>query len=304
MPPKAPSRSASTSAFLRRAIGLLATRLDRACKAVPDVEAVHALRVSCRRLRSLLSLFRDYLPAEAPAVRDRLRELAAAFSPVRDLDVLLIHLEDWRRELGKRDASAMKPVIARLSARRADLVKPAIAALTSWQDAPERKTLQALARAGTKWPAIARRSIDVVAPQLLEVAHGRLIKALDRARRRASLERYHKLRIAGKKLRYALQALSGHYGKPAKPTIKALEAIQDGFGEYLDASRAADVLSEIALEDGWKSATRRACAQLVTRCREHAQAELEAMPALLEKLDEKRWAELLDALTGRKGKTR
>ncbi|MCA8916552.1 MAG: CHAD domain-containing protein [Planctomycetes bacterium] len=301
MPPKAPSPSRTTAAFLRDAVGNFETRLDRACEAVPEAEGVHALRVACRRLRSLLSLFRDYLPAEASVVRERLRELAASFSAVRDLDVLLVHLGDWRTESGKQDATAMKPIVARLAGRRVDLLRPAMAALEAWRSSPERQQLRALTQPGAKWPASSRRKIDTVAPLLLEAAHGKFRKSLDRARRRGTLERYHKLRISGKKLRYALQALTGHYGKPAKPAVKALMAIQDGFGEYLDASRAADVLTEVALGDDWKSVTRHACMRFIAGCRDRALAELEAMPALLEKLDEKRWAAVLDSLTRRKG---
>jgi CHAD domain-containing protein len=195
-------------------------------------------------------------------------------------------------------------VIARLEERRAGLVAPALAALDAWRDSPERKSLKGLTQQHGGWPASARRKIDTVAPRLLQAAHARFIKALERARRRGSLERYHKLRISGKKLRYALQALSGHRGKPAKPTVKVLVTIQDGFGEYLDAARAADVLSELAAEPGWKHSARKACATLVEHCRAHAKSELEAMPGLLEKLDEQRWTEMLQALTGSKRRTK
>lgn len=296
-----PNTANSVGEFLRDAIGHYSSRLDDACKGVPEVEAVHAVRVSCRRLRSLLSLFRDYLPPHALDIRNRLRDLGAAFSPVRDLDVLLIHVDGWRSELGKRESAALKPAISRLAGRRDELVGASAAALENWRASREHTMLAGLSAPGGKWPTLSRRGIDSVAPVLLQAAHGRLMKAFERARRRATLERYHKLRIRGKKLRYALQALSGHYGAPAKPRLKALVAIQDGFGEYLDATRAAEVLGELALETDLSKSTQQALAKVVGLCRTHAQSELAAMPALLKALDDRRWADAFTARKKRKG---
>ncbi|MCZ7607428.1 MAG: CHAD domain-containing protein [Planctomycetota bacterium] len=296
--------SLATGAFLRDSLKQLGERLDAACKAVPEVEGVHQVRVSARRLRSLLSLFRDYLPPGARQVRDRLRELADAFSALRDLDVLFANFDEWHRELPGKDANALLPLLQRLAERREQLLPEAQVALEAWRASPEFELLQLLALPRAEWPAAAKVSIDSVAPDLLEVAHGRFRKALERARRRRTLEEYHRLRIAGKKLRYALMALAGHYGEPAKPTLKALAAIQEGFGDYLDASHAADVLSHLSAEPEFKPATRRACAKLVEICRERARAHLAEMPELLDELDSRRWAEVLEALTGRKRRKR
>jgi len=295
-----PSRALTTGAFLRASLQQLEDRLDAACKAVPEVEGVHQVRVSARRLRSLLSLFRDYLPPGARQVRDRLRELADAFSAQRDLDVLRANIEAWRGELTGRDAKALEPLLQHLAERREQMLPDAEAALAAWRASAEYKVFELLLQPRAEWPPSARASIDRVAPELLEVAHGRFRKALERARRRKTLEEYHRLRIAGKKLRYALMALSGHYGELAKPTLKALAAIQEGFGDYLDASHAADVLSHLATEPQFTPPTRRACGKLVETCRERARAHLAEMPVLLEQLDARRWAEALEAISGRK----
>jgi CHAD domain-containing protein len=292
--------SQATSTFLRESLKQLVERLDAACKAVPEVEGVHQVRVSARRLRSLLSLFRDYLPPGARQVRDRLRELADAFSALRDLDVLRANLDVWQGDLPSRDAKALQPLLQHLAERREQLLPGAQGGLAAWRASPEFELLGMLSRPRAEWPPTAEAAIDSVAPELLQVAHGRLVKALERARRRRTLEEYHRLRIAGKKLRYALMALSGHYGEPAKPTLKALAAIQEGFGDYLDASHAADVLSHLAAELEFTPATKRACDRLVDTCRERARAHLAEMPELLDKLDSKRWAEALEAITGRK----
>jgi CHAD domain-containing protein len=295
-----PSRAITSGDFLRESLRQLQDRLETACKAVPEVEAVHQVRVSARRLRSLLSLFRDYLPPGARQVRDRLRELADAFSALRDLDVLRANLDEWQGDLPSRDAKALQPLLQHLAGRREQLLPDAQDALAAWHASPEFELLDMLSRPRAEWPPTAKADIDSVAPELLEMAHHRLMKVLERARRRGTLEEYHRLRIAGKKLRYALMALSGHYGKPAKPALKALAAIQEGFGDYLDASHAADVLSHLASGPEFKPATRRACAKLVDTCRDRARVNLAGMPELLDKLDAKVWAGVLNALTGRK----
>jgi CHAD domain-containing protein len=92
-----------------------------------DIEHVHRLRVSTRRAKAALRLYRDWLPGKtARWVRKRLKKIRRAAGEARDLDVLA---ERMRREGGDHDAAQRETVdaaLAEVSARRA-AVQPAIA---------------------------------------------------------------------------------------------------------------------------------------------------------------------------------
>jgi len=75
---------------------LLSVQFDAMCKHEDaardgvDPTAIHRMRVATRRMRALIELTSDYLPArELKRVRPGLRELARALGAVRDRDVLL-----------------------------------------------------------------------------------------------------------------------------------------------------------------------------------------------------------------------
>ena len=81
---------------LRLQINLYACRARLA--AATDGEALHDVRIVLRKLRSLLRPLRD-VPA-CDALQQRAAELGRLSGPLRDLEVLLAHLQT----LGLRDA--------------------------------------------------------------------------------------------------------------------------------------------------------------------------------------------------------
>jgi CHAD domain-containing protein len=285
--------------FLRAALESLSTRLRKASDKLPAPEAVHDLRVSARRLRALISNFGTFLPVAAVEVRARLKDLAGGFSDVRDLDVMLNNLRDWRRKLEAEHREAFKQVLAELGGRRETLMQTAYVALDAWRGTVQDAGLRMLAQHGDDWPPESNVPIRMVALGQLAAAHNKFQKALDKARRGGKLDQYHELRIRGKKLRYVLQALTEVYGKPARQMLKDLEALQDGFGAYLDAEIAAETLEKripgLSAEAG--SAARR----MAEVCRARAAKRLKQMPGLLEKLDEKRWTRFMRSFGKTKG---
>ncbi|MGF1473557.1 MAG: CHAD domain-containing protein, partial [Rubrobacteraceae bacterium] len=64
------------------------------------------------------------------------------------------------------------------------------------------------------------------------------------------------LRKKGKRLRYALEFLSGIYGKPARDLVKALKELQDVLGDHQDADVATAHLRELAASRGAGSGRR------------------------------------------------
>lgn len=88
-----PLGAAAQVLALRHVREILAQRA--AATAGPDVDAVHRLRVACRRLREALEPFGDFWPRkELRRASAAVRRLAEAASRARDLDVEAQHLRE------------------------------------------------------------------------------------------------------------------------------------------------------------------------------------------------------------------
>ncbi|HEU5214290.1 MAG TPA: CHAD domain-containing protein, partial [Gaiellaceae bacterium] len=130
-----------------------------------------------------------------------------------------------------------------------------------------------------------------VAPDLVERRHASLRKAEQRARRTAEPEAYHRLRIAGKRFRYALEFLSEVYPGETKVLIRRTVALQDLLGAFQDADVAIARLREL-------SATRSAelgpqtifaMGEVAERYRGSMKASLAGVAPAFARLDDKTW---------------
>ncbi len=84
-----------------------------------DVESIHDMRVSIRRLRVALSNFSACISKENRLwLRVRLENLAAALGEVRDLDVMVESLTQQLPDRTPRDRKSLEALIQRLRKRR------------------------------------------------------------------------------------------------------------------------------------------------------------------------------------------
>jgi CHAD domain-containing protein len=106
-------------------LGRLAFQVNRASKA-GGVEAVHDLRVSIRRLRECLRVFRQFFPAGAGRkIRSRMDKVMGLASAVRDRDIALEHLE-------KAAAPSSSPLRRTLAREREEAMQRLSEALDGW----------------------------------------------------------------------------------------------------------------------------------------------------------------------------
>jgi CHAD domain-containing protein len=88
---------------------VLRTRLGEMCELRAaaldwrDIEGVHDMRVASRRLRSAIKDFRGFLGGKKSVPKRRLKEVADALGDVRDQDVAIEALEKLRAEAGAED---------------------------------------------------------------------------------------------------------------------------------------------------------------------------------------------------------
>src|SRR5437867_10258027 len=83
--------------------------IESAVRAADDIEAVHDMRVACRRMNSALRLFKNYLPSKrVKKLRPVLEDLRDTLGATRDLDVLQQDLETYRAGTPEQDYAQLQ----------------------------------------------------------------------------------------------------------------------------------------------------------------------------------------------------
>jgi triphosphatase len=211
-----------------------------------DPEELHDLRVAGRRLDAILRQFQSFLPPEIAKARATLKTVLSALGHVRDLDVALSELQDFSRKMPKANRAAVDPLKVHLMSERGRARSQMLSALDSiWVQ----KNLQELASLLGKPAASEVPGADLalhVSPNLIRRRFRKLRKRADRLGADSSTDEYHDVRGQVKKLRYALEAVAGLYGKPADEMVRALRRWQENLGLQQDAAVAVQRLNALA----------------------------------------------------------
>jgi CHAD domain-containing protein len=232
---------------VRRLIGL-----DLAVRRGQD-DGVHQMRVTARRLRSLLKTFRPLLdPGWAGSLRKELSWLADELGAARDNEVLLERLCSQLEELPPE--LVVGPVRARLEqVVGGDLAagqETAAAMLDSERYVVLLERLVDAAWEPLTSPAGERPTGQAI-PALIDASWKELaddVRVLDHDG--ADPHAWHQVRIEAKRLRYSCDAAEPIFGKPARRLGTQAKAIQETLGEHQDAMIAADLLLSIATSRG------------------------------------------------------
>ena len=229
--------SAHTRQFL---LADVAVRRD-----LPD--AVHRMRVSARRLRSVLRTFGPLLDREwASMLRTELGWIASELGAIRDTEVLMARLDEDADLLGELDGRAARGIVdERLSARIAAGRSGALAALRSDRHAWLIEDLVTGATAPHLVDAAYRPAEDVL-PELLHRSWRSLDKAVRRLRIDGPAEAWHTTRITAKRARYSVDAVVDLLGARTARLADALADVTEILGEHQDACVAQEVTRELA----------------------------------------------------------
>lgn len=238
-----------------------------------DPEGVHQMRVGLRRLRSALSVFGPLLPADALEWLEREAGSAlGALGRARDLDVFLDELLD--PVIGEFPDEECLAALRRAAERkRAEGYEQARSAIGSprytefvlrfggWMEGRRWRT-------GDTAGAL-DRPLAAYADELLEKRHRKTLR-LGRRFETLTAERRHRVRIALKKLRYAVGFFESlHPGRETGRYAKSLSRLQDGLGHLNDVSVARRLVEDLAnrgAPSGDRVALQRAAGLLIGWC--------------------------------------
>lgn len=217
-------------------------------KAVPparegDERAVHQARVASRRLREALPVFAAPGDDTLRRARKRVRKVTRALGPVRELDVALEHLAEFGGK-GAATASAVEHVRRVILRQRAERRQAMLDALTPGQ---LEKLKKPFAAADT--PLGDRATADSESSRRILVRTENLADAIARAGSIYLPDRLHAVRIAAKKLRYALELQREIRRTRATARIGQLKAIQDLLGRMHDLEVLIDRVRATEVEE-------------------------------------------------------
>lgn len=239
--PDAARVGAALGRYAAAQAGAIAGLTAAARSDAPD--AVHKLRVACRRLRSALRAFGPVLGADADGtLAEELRWFGDVAGRPRDAEVLREHLLAALQELGP-DAAA-GPAGRALLAALADEHAAAHAELVRTLDGPRFAALR------SRLATMAARPAGPVGPDAARACVAGAIARVERRAARAGrrpdeLLRWHEVRKAAKAARYACEALADAYGPDAAATAAGFEAVTEALGELQDTVVASETLRRL-----------------------------------------------------------
>ena len=229
-----------------------------------DYEELHDMRVASRRMRAALAVFGPYVDLKAykPYLK-ALRRTGRTLGSVRDLDVfhekaeryleqevaedrrseLDILFEAWAQERERRretmiewlESSSYRKFVEQFEEF---LSRPGAGALGELDEdgVPVARTVtQAL-------PVIIWRELGTV------LAFEPWVEGTQ-----VPLPRLHRLRIAGKYLRYSLEFFAEVLGPPSKPYVQRIKDLQDHLGDLQDDVVASGIIRDFLSGHGWGS---------------------------------------------------
>ncbi|WP_329500086.1 CHAD domain-containing protein [Kitasatospora herbaricolor] len=257
----APATTAPGTTIGAAVLARLAAQAEVLAALDPEVradepDAVHRMRVACRRLRSALQTYRR-LFAEGPAreLATELKWFGAVLGQARDREVLGERLLAEARALPPDchpDRTAGR--LAAWSRREAQRVRPEVLAAL---DSPRRRALAAGLAGLLADPPLRGRAGRAAGPELSRIAAREQRRTADRVRTALAAGpgpdgdvALHEARKAAKRARYAAETAEPVAGRAARRFAERMKAVQELLGEHQDAVVAAAALRDLAAGPG------------------------------------------------------
>jgi CHAD domain-containing protein len=248
------------------------TRLGR------DPEYLHRMRVATRRARAALRTAEGAdEPEQVASLRIELAWLGGVLGSVRDLDVFTDRLRAESETLEREDRSALKPVFSALAAERRRARGAVTRALKSKR---YQLLLDELGRVVEAWPS---RNVRLDLDRRARRDFTRLARSMAALNGEPTDDQIHRVRILGKRARYAAELAAPSPSKAAAEFIKRAKSFQDVTGEHQDAVVAEAKLRALASSaDGPASL---AVGRLIERERERRKGARSQLPEAWKKLE-------------------
>jgi len=206
-----------------------------------DIEAVHQMRVATRRLRVALATFRPAVPPKRfKSWRSAIRTATRALGEARDLDVRIAFLSQFAGELtDRRSRAGIERLLLRLRQTRQACQPHVVEVMDGLEysrvlediDRTMKRVLDRAVREGGDEPA------DAVRQYARHELHRRISDLLDFESVvvfPADARQLHQMRIAAKRLRYAMEVFAEAWDGLLALAIEQVKRIQNELGDLHD----------------------------------------------------------------------
>ncbi|MCG7519543.1 CHAD domain-containing protein [Ruegeria sp. Ofav3-42] len=211
-----------------------------------DTEFLHDYRVSLRRVRSVISLFKGvFSPDQTTALKREFSDLMAPTGRVRDLDVYLLEKDDYFDLIPPNLHEGAKAMFAQFEKERAQALSSLSRRFRTASYDQQMNDLAALfSDHGNLQPGEnADRAAYEYACALIWKRYRKVCKLARRITPDTPDDDVHELRIDCKKLRYLMEFFAPLFNAKAfKTIIKPLKKLQDNLGLFNDFSVQQEAL--------------------------------------------------------------
>ena len=230
-------------------------------RAGEDIEELHDMRVATRRMQAAFRVFGPYVDGQClKPMRKGARRTRGRLGSVRDLDIFWEKTERYLRGLPPERQNDLMPLKEAWEAEREQAREAMLAYLDSGSyvrfkerslallNTPEAWELPALTDKGEAVPHRVRHVVPatVYEQAAAVLAYDEWVNGPD-----ISLQCLHRLRIAGKRLRYTLEFFESVLAPQTADLIKQMEGLQDHLGDLQDAVGASELLRDFVTWGTW-----------------------------------------------------
>ncbi len=218
-----------------------------------DTEFLHDYRVSFRKVRSVLSLFKGIFNKEiTEELKNEFAGIMQNTSRLRDLDVYLLERDNYFAMIPQSSQTGLTSLFAYLQTERKKELKKVIKNLKSKNYKLQVKMLQKLFAKEKTIPAGPKGELPSkeFGAKLILKRYNQVCRIANTINANTEDERVHQLRISCKKLRYLMEFFTPLFPQDEiKLLIKKLKILQDNLGKFNDYSVQQDFLRQIVKTD-------------------------------------------------------
>jgi CHAD domain-containing protein len=236
------------AALIQLRLNEIETFRDNACIGNPD--AIHDMRVSCRRLQALFKTFKVYFHKKRiKKIRSALCKHITALGEVRECDVLIEHITWGTAYVPEYSEATLSLLLGRITSRRNTAQQNLTALINDVKTlvllSDTARNIKHALTSPKKQPLSLGDFIRGTIPVLFEefLTAGNMV--INHPLRKAAL---HKLRIQGKPLRYCMECVESCFNADFKACYKEVKSVISLLGDIHDNDVAIDMLKSWLLE--------------------------------------------------------
>lgn len=222
-----------------------------------DLEGVHSMRVASRRLRSALRDFTPYLRKRGlTSSLKQIKQIADALGKVRDQDVAILALEQLRSN-APAEVSAVLSELIHIQQQSRDKARQQLEGIIT---KIRLKQLSSVFSTAVE-ASLARGKQKSATPTYIEIAGSIILERLRELEKLSNslyrplkIKPLHKMRIAAKRLRYAIELFQECWGKEIAPYAEEVARLQQSLGDLHDCDMWIGSFGEHIIESKKKEA--------------------------------------------------